>query len=293
MRTGLRRGLVRAPTRTTFAQATEEWLIAAKSGVVRTRSGDAYKPSALRSYRQSLNTHVLPELGRLRVSAVSRVVVQDLIDEMVARGAAPSTVRNAVLPIRVIYRRAVSRTEVAINPTEGLALPAVRGRRERIARPEEAAALIAAVPARDQAIWATAFYAGLRLGELRALRWQDVDFDAGVIRVERGWDRQSGPITPKSRAGVRRVPLGHPLRAHLAAHRLAQQPRSELVFGGPDGRPFSPAVANRAKAAWSEARLATIGLQVPAHLRQLHDCRRHQRKGAVLIHGPFEHHDHP
>jgi integrase len=62
----------------------------------------------------------------------------------------------------------------------------VRSRRDRIADPVEAAALIAAVPAgQDRALWATAFYAGLRRGELQALRWQDVDLAAGFIHVER------------------------------------------------------------------------------------------------------------
>jgi integrase len=231
--------------------------------VVRTRGGDPYKPSALRSYEQGLRTHVLPRLGRERLTAISRTVIQDLVDEMVASGCAPSTTRNAVLPLRAIYRRAVARSEVMVNPTLGLALPSVRACRERIARPEEAAALIEAVPVDDRALWATALYAGLRRGELMALRWEDVDFDAGVIRVERGWDKTVGPIAPKSRAGRRRVPLAQPLRVYLAAHRLAQTP-AELVFGRPDGQPFSQAVVNRARRQWQDAGIEGIGL---------HECR--------------------
>src|SRR6266566_5043763 len=64
-----------------------------------------------------------------------------------------------------------------------------------------AAALVEAVAEDDRAVWATAFYAGLRLGELWALRDEDVDLEAGVIRVERSWDRHEGFIEPKSRAG--------------------------------------------------------------------------------------------
>jgi integrase len=77
---------------------------------------------------------------------------------------------------------------VAANPCTGLHLPAIRGRRERYASPEEAKALIGAVPVEDRPIWATAMYAGLRLGELRALRVDDLDLASGVISVERGWD---------------------------------------------------------------------------------------------------------
>jgi integrase len=52
-------------------------------------------------------------------------------------------------------------------------------------------------------LWATAFYAGLRRGELRALRWTDVDLAAGVIRVEQSWDVKEGVIEPKSTTGRR------------------------------------------------------------------------------------------
>jgi integrase len=79
-----------------------------------------------------------------------------------------------VLPLRAIFRRAVSRGELPVNPCDGLELAAVRGRRDRIADPAEAEALIAAAPTHDRAIWATALYAGLRRGELQALRAGDV-----------------------------------------------------------------------------------------------------------------------
>jgi integrase len=207
----------------------------------------------------------VPELGQLRLTAVSRNSLQDLLDRMVAAGFGPSTVRNTVLPVRAIYRRALARSEVALNPTLGLTLPACRARRERIARAAEAHALIAALPVQDRALWATALFAGLRRGELRALRWGDVDFEAGLVRVERGWDDREGPIVPKSRAGRRRVPLTGPLRAHLAEHRLRQSGDSELVFGRPDGGAFSSeAQTLRARAAWRAAGLSPIGL---------HECR--------------------
>lgn len=261
----LRKGQLRAPTKTTLAEASDEWLRAATAGIVRTRSGDAYKPAALRTYRQALNKHLLPRLGRLRLSAISRNHVQDLADELVATGAAPSTVRNAILPLRAIYRRATSRDEVAVNPTLKLDLPAVRARRERVARPQEAAALIDALSLTDRALWATALYAGLRRGELRALRWSDIDLTSNLITVERSWDAVAGPIEPKSRSGRRRVPLSNTLRRHLLSHRLQQGSREGLIFTSRTGRPFDPATAAaRARKAWQAAGLEPIGL---------HECR--------------------
>jgi integrase len=262
----LRRGTLRAPTRRTLAEAAAEWLTAAQLEIVRTRSGEPYKPSALRSYEQALKTKALPELGHLRLSAVTRNSVQDLVDGLLALGLSPSTVRNAILPLRAIYRRAVSRSEVLVNPTLGLALPAPRATRGRVADPAEAKQLLQALLPGDRPVWATALFAGLRRGELRALRWRDVDFEAGLIRVERGWDDKEGPIAPKSRAGRRRVPLAKPLRAELAAHKLRGQcDEDDLVFGRGEERAFcSDALTSRARRAWARVQLEPIGL---------HQCR--------------------
>jgi hypothetical protein len=60
-------------------------------------------------------------------------------DRMLAAGDDPSTIRNALMPLRAIYRRATARGDVGLNPTLGIELPAVRGRRERIAPPDESA----------------------------------------------------------------------------------------------------------------------------------------------------------
>jgi integrase len=261
----LRKGRMRSPTRTTLNEAAELWLSGAKEGLIRTRSGDRYKPSALRSYEGALLTKALPELGQLRLSSVTRNSIQDLVDRLVAEGFAPSSVRNTVLPLRAIYRRAMSRSEVAENPTLGLLLPAVRTRRERVARPQEASALIEALAATDRALWATALYAGLRRGELQALEWEQVDLAEGLIRVERSWDPVAGPIEPKSNAGRRRVPISGALRRHLLAHRLRQGRSHGLVFGSERGGTFDPPSAMaRAKAAWAKARLSAIAL---------HECR--------------------
>ena len=95
------------------------------------------------------------------------------------------------------------------------------GRRDRIADPVEAVVLLAALPVEDRPIWATAFYAGLRLGERKELRWEDVTLATGLLRVERGWDVVQGEIdAPKSREGRRSVPIPAVLRTALLEHRL-------------------------------------------------------------------------
>lgn len=86
-------------------------------------------------------------------------------------------------------------------------MPAIRGKRDRIVSPEQAATLLEALSEQDRPVWATAIYAGLRAGELQALRWEDVEFLEGVIHVRHGWDQVDGEIAPKSRTGVRKVPM--------------------------------------------------------------------------------------
>jgi integrase len=255
----LRRGTLRAPTKTTLQEAAEEWLAGARAGSIRTRGGEPYKPSAIRNYEQSLRLRVLPAFGPVSLSKIERPRLQRFVEELLRDGHNASTVRNTITAIRVIYRRALDHGVVGVNPTHGLRLPASRGRRERIASPNEAAALIAAAPAPDRAIWATALYAGLRLGELRALDWSHVDFEGGVIRVERAWEpHEHRFIEPKSKAGVRSVPIAAALRKHLLDHKLLTGRNAGLVFG--DGvRPFNPScVYDRARRAWAKAKLGPI-----------------------------------
>ncbi|HMO01020.1 MAG TPA: tyrosine-type recombinase/integrase, partial [Miltoncostaeaceae bacterium] len=209
--TAIRRGTLTAERQVTLRQAAETLIDGMAGGTIRNRSGDRYKPSVVRGYRANLERHVLPALGNMKLDAVARADVQGLCNRLIAAGGSPSTVRNAIMPLRVLYRRALREGQVAVSPLEHLELPAVRGTRDRVASPEEAAALLAALPARDRAVWATALYAGLRLGELTALRVEDVDLAAGRISVERSWDPQEGAIEPKSRSGRRRVPIAEEL----------------------------------------------------------------------------------
>jgi len=284
----VRKRTLKATSPTTVRQAWQAWLAGAREGSIRTRSGDVYKPSVIRSYDSSMRLHVLDELGADKLGDVSRLELQDLADRLLAAGLDPSTIRNALMPLRVVFRRAVSRGELGVNPATGLELPAVRGRRDRIASPEQAAKLIAAAPEDDRAIWATAAYAGLRCGELQALEHDDLDLGAGVIHVRRSWDPREGAVEPKSRAGTRDVPIAAALRVQLAAHLLRSPRRSGLVFGKTETAPFDPRqLAIRAERAWTAAELTPIGLQrATAHLRLDLYRRRREREGAFDVPRP-------
>jgi integrase len=119
-----------------------------------------------------------------------------------------------------------------------------------------------------RALWACAFYAGLRRGELRALRWRDVDLREGVIRVARSWDDEEGEQADgKTDAATRSVPIVGALMPELRGHQMRSGRRgSDLVFGATAERAFEPStVRRRALAAWEEAKLEPITLHEGRH----------------------------
>ncbi|MBA3562105.1 MAG: site-specific integrase [Actinobacteria bacterium] len=262
---------VRRPrTHATLREAWTVWLASAKAGTIRTRSGDCYKASALRSYEAGMEARVLPVFEREELSVLELRDFQDLADQLLADGHDPSTIRNTFMGLRALYRRAVIRGDVALNPTAGLQLPAVRGRRDRIASVSEADKLLAALPDGDRAVWSTAFFAGLRRGELMALDVMHVFDDnevASLIAVERSYDPVAGEfITPKSHAGTRRVPVTRELRGHLMAHQLRLGGTTGLLFGRTPTRPFDDrALKLRAEKAWHAAGLTPITLHEARH----------------------------
>jgi integrase len=166
------------------------------------------------------------------------------------------------VPLRCVYRHALTRGRIPFSPLQALELPKVTGRRDRVATPEEALLLIAAAPKQDRALWATALLAGPRRGELMALDHEDVG--TGQVRIRRSWDMVEGFVATKSDAGVRAIPVPRLLLEELLEHRTRTR-ATGLVFGRSETRPFEPvSVQARADKGWAEHGLERI---------TLHECR--------------------
>jgi integrase len=258
----VRRGSMRATPTVTLRDAWTAWIDAAERGEILSRHRRPYKPSALRGYKADMENYLLSDLGALRLGDVTADDLQALVDRLVGDGWSGSKVRNVLVPCQALYRK--HRRQVLADPTDGLDLPEPGGRRDRVAPPVEAAKLLEAVDDEDRALWATATYAGLRRGELRALRVCDVN--ESHIEVSRGWDDYAGAIDPKSRAGNRQVPLPTILAEILTEH-VERTGRSgeELLFGRTAREPFTPSfIRKRANEAWETAEVERIGL---------HECR--------------------
>ena len=210
---------------------------AMQTGLLPTRSGKAYKGSTIRGYKLHYRNEIEPTFGSLKADQLDRKKVQRLVDQL-AKDRSPSSVRNALMPLRLIIRYARQRDLINSYPFKDIQLPAKNEKPTRILSIAEARSLVAALSGRDKAIFMTALYAGLRLGELRALRWHHIDFEMKTLRVERSWDRFDGEISPKSQAGNRTIPLVRELSQTLSEMR-ADEDDDDLVLGR-GTRPFGP-----------------------------------------------------
>jgi integrase len=80
----------------------------------------------------------MPEFGAVRLSELQRKDLQGYVDRLLVDGVHnPSTIRNTLVPLRVIFRRAVVRGEVAVNPTIGLEIPPSSSTRTSAVAPAE------------------------------------------------------------------------------------------------------------------------------------------------------------
>lgn len=252
------------------AETAHTWLRLAESADLLTPSGFPYKPSTLRSIEGSFRLRVVPDFGGRAMASVTKADMQDQVHLWREQGLSASSIHGTIHAARLLWRDFDLLTGLVealpLDPTRGLRLPAVNGRRERVASSEEARRLIAVLDVRDRAIWATAMYAGLRYGELRALRVEDIDLDAHRLLVRRSWDQYEGEIEPKTRNGVRTTfvvsILAEILNEHLAR---IKRSGSDLLFGTSPTVPFNTnTISKRARRAWEAAGLTPI---------TLHECR--------------------
>lgn len=220
----------------TVDQLAGEMFDAIESGSLPTKSGKKYKPSTIRDYRLHYRNEVEPRFGNLKIDRLTRGLVQQTVDEL-TKDRATSSVRNALTPLRLIMRFARRRDLIKSDPFQDVHWPAKDEVPLRIPSISEANTILTNLSGRDRAVFATALLAGLRLGELRALRWRNIDFDRSVISVEKGWDREEGEIFVKSDFGDRSVPLAPHLSEILRG--LGSHGAQDFVFGT-ESRPFGP-----------------------------------------------------
>jgi integrase len=235
-------------------------------------------------YSSLLRSSVIPSLGALRLQDVT----PQHLDEFYARclrdeagqrkdsTVSPTTVHHRHVALKMALERAVEIGVLSKNPAQFTSPPRPSRPEMRVLSEGEAQILLAALAGtRAELVAYLALTTGARLGELLALRWSDIDLEAGVACIRRtvvehmvGQGRQSWYSfkEPKSGHG-RSVDLGAATITRLKAHRKAQaqvrlaaaQDRADLdlVIASSSGTPLRPSTTS----GWFRTVVADTGLQ--------------------------------
>lgn len=255
-------GTWREPSSETLASYAERWLLHRDPTRLGSGGRTRLSLSTFELYRLNLRNHVLPRLGDRVLSSLRTEDVDRLIAELEADGKAPGTVRNVIVPLRKLLADAVRQGVLVANPAARADLPPAQNFAGKEIPPADTDAIRGALcelapldPLRHQPdlffvrLFDVALGTGLRLGELRALRWSDIDRDRRLIRVARAYSRRDLK-RPKTEAGSRSVPLFSSVRSALEdmAARALERDRyapDELVFATTRGTPLHESNLNR------------------------------------------------
>jgi integrase len=194
----------------------------------------------VRDYRGSIDRYLNPRWGQRPVDSITSEEVEQLRDDLLETELAPRTIVRQLSVAHGVFRYAMRRHGLMRNPAAA----------ELVERPtvaysgafttldaEQLAALVRHAPSQQDAVlYLTAAQSGLRQGELRALRWADIDFTSDRIHVRRSATVGSNAqIKPPKSGKVRSVPLVPAVAAALASlwRRESYTLDHDLVF--PDG----------------------------------------------------------
>ncbi|NKX43995.1 tyrosine-type recombinase/integrase [Roseicyclus persicicus] len=176
--------------------------------------------STIKTYASHLHVHILPRIGGLLVSDLTRSDIRDFMDGLLDDGVSRTMVRKVMVTLRSMLAEAVEREWVHHNVASDVRLKRGNGRdRKRVVIPtkDEIRTIMTKAPASHRTMFTVAIFTGMRISELRGLFWDAVDFDRRVIKIKRRADEfgQIGP--PKSRAGERDIPMAPTVLDALAA----------------------------------------------------------------------------
>lgn len=198
------------------------------------------KTATYEAYSGIVALHIVPGLGRHKLDKLTPLHVQRWIAEKHAAGMNQTRLRDCRAVLRAALNQAVKWGLVARNVVTMTELPKASDRHESLGgnpfTPAEATALLRVARGdRLEGFLTTALYLGLRHGELRGLRWQDVDFDRRELRVEvqlqgnrNGAQKLISPKTQSSRATLPMPPAVY----DALIERRRQYAEDRLLAGG-------------------------------------------------------------
>ena len=271
----------------TVREYAEEWL---------SMLGSVRSSTAL-EYRRDLETYVLPRIGSIRIRALDarriRRLAHDLREERTSRassGRSWSTVRRLLAPLSVMLSAATEDGIIPAKPWPRLPTPRRDPTKRRHLAVDELIRLLDALPTgSDRLLVRFLAETGLRISELKALRWHDLELgDSPAVSVRRRHRLLDGEQDVKTERSAGTVPITPHLARELKAHRLRQgRPgHSALVFTALHGGRIDESDFRRRvlDPACVRAGLDTIGYHVLRHTHgsivasETHDVRAVQRR---------------
>ena len=240
-------GLTPAPERLTMETYLTDWLATHRREI---------RASTFASYEAIVRVHLIPGIGQNRLARLTVPDVRRLLHAKSDAGLSPRRVAMIRSVLRTALGQAVKDRNVPVNVAE-LADPPKQERHEiHPLSPEQARQFLDAIAGhRLEGLFVTALSSGLRSGELRALRWADINLELRTLSVEAGMTKvggewQRGPT--KSKASQRMVPLPDRAVTALRQHQVLQQAERlaagtawignqwDLVFVSEVGTPLDP-----------------------------------------------------
>jgi integrase len=263
-------GMIR--TGTTFAAACDEWLAYKRDRKVKLSTQIDYEHMVDR-----MKKVVGEKFGaKLRLEDVTPETVEGFRDALIEDGLSDRTVNKYLTVLHGIFVWARRRYKLPSNPVANVERrPQAKRRNIDVFSREEVLALVRAADSeQDGTIYLTAAFTGLRLGELLALRWRDVDFANSAVHVRQSFI--NGRVdTPKS-GQERTVPLADEVAQALAklGGRDHDTGDDDLVFCGTNGGHLAGhRLRDRYKAALGKAGLRALRFHDLRHTFGSHAIR--------------------
>lgn len=271
----------------TVSEGIDRWL---RHCDRRVRAQDGLRERTLRSYTCNIETHIRPTIGARRLTDITLRVLQKWVEDLAfdpKRPRSVHTLTNSVMILGQVLKFAVVEGHVGKNVLEGreIRIPGRLSAKREIPTKAVMRDCLAIANAKMQgglAPWCRpclliAVYGGLRMGEIRALRWEHVDLVSNTIRVRVAADDRGAIGPPKTAYGVRDVPIAPPLRGALVEWRDQNNGwrSSDLVLRNHYGRMVQPGVMLQS---WRAVQHRAI------HGKPIGRCRDKHRPGVFRFH---------
>jgi integrase len=212
--------------RITVKQFLEYWLSVTETTV---------RPRTYKRYAEYVRVHAIPGIGHLRLTQLRPVHLQDLYAARLKAGSSPSTVQHLHATLHRAFKMAERWEYASRNVASRVTPPRVpRFKIRPLTLAEVRRLLAAAAGTRFEAAVVLGVVTGMRLGEIFALRWSDVDLgEESVIHVRGSLQRVNGRlqlVEPKTAGSVRDVALSDLGRDAIRRHRK-QQTKHRMKMG--------------------------------------------------------------